>query len=70
MKKVKHPNCIRLFEVIDNPQQDKLYLSQFCFLKYLLVMELAEPGQLIEWDDDEQKFFFTNFDREDPISED
>jgi hypothetical protein len=33
-------------------------------------MELADPGQLIEWDDDDQKFFFTNFDREDPISED
>lgn len=48
MKKLHHPNVIRLFEVIENPNTDKIYM----------VIELAEPGQLIEWDEDEEKFFF------------
>jgi len=28
MKKCRHPNIVQLFEVIDNPQQDKFYLSE------------------------------------------
>jgi len=27
MKKCRHPNVVQLFEVIDDPQQDKIYLS-------------------------------------------
>jgi [calcium/calmodulin-dependent protein kinase] kinase len=34
MKKLNHPNIITLYEVIDDPEVDKLYL----------VIELAEGG--------------------------
>ena len=27
MKKIDHPNIIRLYEVLDNPQTEKIYLS-------------------------------------------
>ncbi len=46
MKKLNHPNIICLYEVINDPEVDKLYL----------VMELAEKGQLIEWNEDLQIF--------------
>lgn len=36
MKKIKHPNVIRLYEVIDNPQSDKLYMGMLFLLIYLL----------------------------------
>ena len=29
MKKVNHINCIRLHEVIDDEDEDKLYMSKF-----------------------------------------
>ena len=28
MKKLNHPNVIKLHEVIDDPEEDKLYLSK------------------------------------------
>lgn len=28
MKKCQHPNLVRLFEVIDDPQQEKIYISE------------------------------------------
>lgn len=34
MKKLNHPNLIKLYEVISNPDQDKIYL----------VIEFAEKG--------------------------
>jgi [calcium/calmodulin-dependent protein kinase] kinase len=40
MKKIDHPNVIRLFEIIDDPSSDKLYL----------VMPVADYGECIEWD--------------------
>lgn len=27
MKKCRHPNVVRLLEVIDDPQQDKIYMG-------------------------------------------
>mmetsp|Transcript_11325 Transcript_11325/g.18954 ORF Transcript_11325/g.18954 Transcript_11325/m.18954 type:complete len:440 (+) Transcript_11325:138-1457(+) len=36
MKKLEHPNCVKLFEVIDDPQHDELFL----------VMEFLEGGEL------------------------
>lgn len=48
MKKIQHKNIIRLHEVINDDQEDKLYL----------VLDLAEQGQLIEWDPETNRFFF------------
>ena len=36
MKRLDHPNCVRLFEVIDDPEHDELYL----------VMEFVDGGDL------------------------
>ena len=40
MKKLNHCNVIRLFEIIDDPSSDKLYL----------VMPVADYGECIEYD--------------------
>lgn len=50
MKKLNHENVIKLYEVIENPDNDKLYL----------VMEYATNVQLIDWDQDEQIFHVVN----------
>jgi serine/threonine protein kinase len=39
MKKMQHPNMLRLHEMIINPGDDMLFL----------VMELCENGQLLDW---------------------
>ena len=36
MKQIAHPNCVQLFEVIDDEQRDELYL----------VMEFVDGGDL------------------------
>lgn len=42
MKKLRHPNIIRLYEVIDNPECDKIYMGMnICNCE---VMEYAEKG--------------------------
>ncbi|KRX10308.1 Protein kinase-like domain [Pseudocohnilembus persalinus] len=40
MKKINHTNTIKLYEVIQNQDYDKIYLIQ----------EYAENGQILEWD--------------------
>ncbi|KAL4468337.1 hypothetical protein ABPG72_010738 [Tetrahymena utriculariae] len=60
MKKLRHANVIRLYEVIENPDNDKLYM----------VIDYAQGGQLIEWDDDEEKFFFCNQNQNEAYDED
>lgn len=40
MKKMNHENVVRLFEVIDDPQADKLYL----------VMEMMHRGSILSKD--------------------
>ena len=29
MKKLDHPNVIKLYEVLDDPEEDKMFLSKF-----------------------------------------
>ena len=58
MKKLNHKNVIKLHEVINNPNEDKFYMSNYFYIK--TVIDYAYPGQLIEWDEDENKFFFQN----------
>lgn len=41
MKKLSHPNIIRLYEVIDDEDGDKLYM----------ILDLAPKGELLIWDD-------------------
>jgi serine/threonine protein kinase len=40
MKKLDHPNIIKLYEIIDDPNSEKLYL----------IMPVADYGESIEWD--------------------
>lgn len=40
MKRLEHPNIIKLYEIIDDPLSEKLYL----------VMPVADYGESIEWD--------------------
>ena len=40
MRKLNHSNVIRLFEIIDDPNTDKLYL----------IMPVADYGECIEFD--------------------
>lgn len=40
MKKLDHPHIVKLYEIIDDPSLDKLYL----------VMPVADYGESIEWD--------------------
>jgi serine/threonine protein kinase len=42
MKKIDHPNIIKLYEVIDDPASDKLYL----------VMPVADYGECLTWSED------------------
>uniref|UniRef100_A0A7S1PF91 Protein kinase domain-containing protein n=1 Tax=Percolomonas cosmopolitus TaxID=63605 RepID=A0A7S1PF91_9EUKA len=42
LKRLRHPNIVRLFEVIDDPQNDKLFL----------VMEAIENGPVLKMNDD------------------
>ena len=40
MKRLDHPNIIKLYEIIDDPNSEKLYL----------VMPVADYGESIEWE--------------------
>eukprot|EP00755_Sulcionema_specki_P018940 Sspe_Gene.11839::Locus_4020_Transcript_1_1_Confidence_1.000_Length_2345::g.11839::m.11839 len=42
LKKMQHPNVVRLYEVIDDPKDDKLYL----------IFEYLEKGELLKLDDE------------------
>lgn len=47
MKKLKHQNIVKLREVIDDEESDKLYM----------IMVYCQKGSLLEWDDDSQSFY-------------
>lgn len=46
MKKLRHPNIVRLYELIDDQEEDRL----FC------IMEYVEGGQLMEWNEKQNKY--------------
>jgi len=47
MKKLNHPNIVKLYEVIDNSESAKLYI----------IMDFVEKGQIIEWDEETSTFY-------------
>ncbi|EAS00652.2 Serine/Threonine kinase domain protein (macronuclear) [Tetrahymena thermophila SB210] len=51
MKLIWHPNAIKLYEIIQNRQNDKIYL----------VMEYASQGQLMDWDSKMNIFTRNNY---------
>lgn len=46
MKKLSHPNIIRLYEIIDDEKGDKIYM----------IIDLAPNGELLIWDEETQGF--------------
>ena len=61
MKQIDHKNVVTLYEVIENPDKDKIYI----------VMQFCEGGQLIEWDEEESRFYITKPELQgNPIPED
>ncbi|EEY66823.1 protein kinase [Phytophthora infestans T30-4] len=50
MKKLAHSNLVRLYEVIDSPADDKLFL----------VLELIRGGQVMHWDDKKSRYIARN----------
>ena len=46
MKKIDHPNVLKLFEVIDDKEDDKL----------IMVIEFAKVGEIMTWDEDSYVF--------------
>ena len=50
MKKLQHPNLVRLHEVIDDDENDKLYMGNYSsLLMSILVMDYCELGELLVW---------------------
>jgi len=58
MKKLKHQNIVKLREVIDDEECDKMYM----------IMVYCHKGSLLEWDDDVQ-MFVSPWNNNDPIPE-
>ena len=59
MKKLQHPNLIRLHEVIDDEEDDKLYMGNFYNLQLILpilVMDYAKHGEILRWNPKTLKF--------------
>jgi len=46
MKKLNHPNVIKLFEIINDPNYSKLYL----------IIDFCERGSVVDWDEDHMQF--------------
>lgn len=47
---LNHPNLTKLHEIIENTQTGKVYL----------IMELADKGEYVAWDEKKLCFFFTD----------
>ena len=55
MKKLDHPNVVKLVEVVDDPEEDNLYMGMNFFrntdldtMYLFIVFELLERGELLE----------------------
>ena len=46
MKELNHDNIVRLYEIIDDPSSDKMYL----------ILPLAEYGEILNWKSEENLF--------------
>ena len=51
MKKLRHKNVVRLHEVIDDDETDKLYMS-----KLHSVIDYCANGPILDWDPELQRF--------------
>ena len=73
LKKCNHKNVLKLYEVIDDPSQEKLYLSCqphiFSKLIILEVLEYAENGEIISWDEEKGRFKIKTINNEPYLSE-
>lgn len=53
LKKIDHPNVVKLVEVVDDPEEDTLYMGRNYFilhlhLKFFAAFELLEKGEILE----------------------
>jgi [calcium/calmodulin-dependent protein kinase] kinase len=46
MKKLTHTNVLRLYEVIDDEEEDKLYM----------IMDYCNNGPILDWDSEQGQF--------------
>ena len=51
MKKLEHENLVSLHEVIDDEDDDQLFM----------ILEFVEGGNLLDWNEDERCFYSTHF---------
>ena len=47
MRKINHPNCLKLHKVLDDDEEDKLYM----------LLDYAANGTIMEWDPDRELFY-------------
>ena len=50
MKRLDHPNIINMIEIIDDPNQEKIYM----------IMDYAELGSIMNWDYKKKSFEFSD----------
>lgn len=51
MKKLDHPNVVKLHEVIDDENRDKLYMGKnILFYLFPVVMDYCKHGEVMKWD--------------------
>lgn len=50
MKKLQHANLVRLHEVIDDDENDKLYMGKIAaFCSLIIVMDYCINGEMLTW---------------------
>ena len=56
MQKLQHPNLIKLHEVIDDDENDKIYMGISWRHNCALVMDYAKHGEILRWNVKTLKF--------------